>query len=84
MPFTTREGNEGNSEGERGEGSERGSVSAKINLQRLISLFELHLSYGATASNHDSVNIQRMALYYLRLYVLFYYLLFILKFDVLM
>lgn len=73
-------GNEGNTEGERGEGSER--VSAKINLQRLISLFELHLSYGAAASNHNSVNIQRMALYYLRLYVLFY--LFALKFDVLM
>lgn len=47
--------------------SEGGRVSAKINLQHLISLFEFHLSHGAAASNHDSVNIQRVAFYYLRL-----------------
>lgn len=44
---------------------ERGKVSAKLNLQHLISLFELHLSHGAAASNHDLVNIQMVAFYYL-------------------
>lgn len=50
---------------------ERGKVPTKLNLQHLISLFELHLSHGAAASNHDSVNIQMVAFYYLILYVLF-------------
>lgn len=40
-------------------------MSAKLNLQHLISLFELHLSHGAATSNHDSVNIQLVAFYYL-------------------
>ena len=60
-------------------GKEEECLSAKINLQYLISLFELHLSYGAAASNQDSVNIQRVVFYYLRLCVLFY---FILKYQV--
>lgn len=50
-------------------------MSAKINLQYLISLFELHRSHEAAASNQDSVNIQRVAFYYLRLYIFFYFIL---------
>lgn len=35
----------------RKRGRKRGRVCAKFNLQRLISLFELHLSHGAAAFN---------------------------------
>ena len=59
-------------EGGRKSGRKEGrQTSAQFNLC-LISLFELHLRHGAAAFNQDLVNIQRVACYYLRLYVLFY------------
>lgn len=75
MPKTTRRERKGGTEGEGTESEWGKRGSAKINLQYLISLFDLHLSHGAAASNQGSVNIQRVAFYHLRLYILFYLIL---------